>query len=109
MVPVFMIHSLTVAITFISLGVGFGFVTGGFWWVASIETSPDQPGFAAGLVDAAFAASGIVAPIVMGYIVEYTGSFGGGFLTMMVIAIAGFLAMVIFTRGADAEKGSALV
>ncbi|HEY6456108.1 MAG TPA: MFS transporter [Steroidobacteraceae bacterium] len=108
MIPVFLIHSLTVAVTFISLGVGFGFVTAGFWWVASIETSPDQPGLAAGLVDASFAASGIATPIIMGYTVEYTGSFDGGFLTMMVIAVAGSLAMVVFTRGAGAEKCSAL-
>lgn len=108
MVPVFMIHSLSIAITFISLGVGFGFVTGGFWWVASIETSPDQPGFAAGLVDAAFAASGILAPIVMGYIVEFTGSFEGGFLTMMLVAVAGFLTMIIFTRDSSAGHDPSL-
>ncbi|HEY1888861.1 MAG TPA: MFS transporter [Steroidobacteraceae bacterium] len=107
MIPVFLIHSLTVAVTFISLGVGFGFVTAGFWWVASIETSPDQPGFAAGLLDASFAASGIATPIIMGYTVEYTGSFDDGFLTMMVIAVAGSLAMVVFTRGAGAEKCTA--
>jgi MFS family permease len=107
MIPVFMIHSLPVAITFISLGIGFGFVTGGFWWVASIETSPEQPGFAAGLVDAAFAASGILAPIVMGYIVEYTGGFAGGFLMMLAVAVVGFLVMVVFTR--DPRAGSELV
>lgn len=101
MVPVFLIHSLNVAIIFISLGIGFGFVTAGFWWVASIETSPDQPGFAAGLVDAAFAASGILAPIVMGYVVEYTGNFDGGFVAMLLVAIVGSLAMVVFTRGVD--------
>lgn len=109
MIPVFLIQSLTVAVIFISLGVGFGFVTAGFWWVASIETSPDQPGLAAGLMDASFAASGIATPIIMGYTVEYTGSFDGGFMAMMVIAVAGSLAMVIFTRGADAEKCSAFV
>lgn len=101
MVPVFLIHSLGAALTFISLGVGFGFVTAGFWWVGSIETSPDQPGFAAGLVDASFAASGIAAPIVMGYVVEYTGSFNGGFVTMMIVAVAGFLVMTMFTKDVD--------
>lgn len=103
MIPVFLIHSLTIALTFISLGVGFGFVTAGFWWVGSIETSPDQPGFAAGLVDAAFAASGIAAPIVMGYVVEYTGSFNGGFVTMMAVAAAGFVVMATFTRSVDTK------
>lgn len=101
MIPVFLMHSLGIALTFISLGVGFGFVTAGFWWVGSIETSPDQPGFAAGLVDASFAASGIVAPIVMGYVVEHTGSFNGGFVTMMIVAAAGFLVMTVFTKDVD--------
>lgn len=98
MIPVFLFHSLTIAIVFISLGIGFGFVTGGFWWVASIETSPEQPGFAAGVIDASFAASGILAPIIMGYVVQFTGSFSDGFIVTMAFATAGALVMVLFTR-----------
>lgn len=101
MIPVFLVHSLDVAIIFISLGIGFGFVTAGFWWVASIETSPDQPGFAAGLVDAAFAAAGIVAPIVMGYVVQYTGNFDGGFFSMLIVAVIGAVVMMVFSREVD--------
>jgi predicted MFS family arabinose efflux permease len=57
LVPLLISPTLTVAIISISLGVGFGFVTGGIWWVASIDAAPDQPGSAAGFADASFALS----------------------------------------------------
>jgi MFS family permease len=98
MIPVFLVHSLGISITFISLGVGFGFVTAGFWWVGSIEACPDQPGFAAGLVDACFGISGIVAPIIMGFIVQETGSFQNGFLVMFAVAVIGAAGLVLFAR-----------
>src|SRR5699024_3298999 len=41
LVPLAIAPTLTVALISISLGVGFGFVTGGIWWVASIDAAPD--------------------------------------------------------------------
>ncbi|HWN35682.1 MAG TPA: hypothetical protein VNP03_23225, partial [Pseudonocardia sp.] len=90
--------TLTVAIISISLGVGFGFVTGGIWWVASIDAAPDQPGSAAGFADASFALSGIVAPAVMGFIVSGTGTFTSGFVVMSVLAVGGALLMLLVPR-----------
>lgn len=96
LIPIFADPSLTVAVVFISLGVGLGFVTGGIWWVAAIDAVPSQPGVAAGFADAVFALSGIVAPSVMGFIVTSTGSFSSGFVVMSVLAVIGAGAMLIF-------------
>ncbi|TDD92272.1 MFS transporter [Saccharopolyspora karakumensis] len=98
LVPLAIAPTLTVALISISLGVGFGFITGGIWWVASIDAAPDQPGSAAGFADAAFAASGIVAPSVMGFIVSSTGSFTSGFLVMAGLAVLGALLMLLVPR-----------
>lgn len=98
LVPLAIAPTLTVALISISLGVGFGFVTGGIWWVASIDAAPDQPGSAAGFADAAFAASGIVAPSVMGFIVSSTGSFTSGFVVMAGLAVLGALLMLLVPR-----------
>jgi sugar phosphate permease len=98
LVPLLISPTLTVAIISISLGVGFGFVTGGIWWVASIDAAPDQPGSAAGFADAAFASSGIVAPSVMGFIVSGTGTFTSGFVVMAVLAVGGALLMLLVPR-----------
>ncbi|MCW0212767.1 MAG: MFS transporter [Pseudonocardia sp.] len=98
LVPLAISPTLTVAIISISLGVGFGFVTGGIWWVASIDAAPDQPGSAAGFADAAFALSGIVAPSVMGFIVSGTGTFTSGFVVMAVLAVGGALLMLLVPR-----------
>jgi predicted MFS family arabinose efflux permease len=87
LVPVIVAPSLTTALVSISLGVGFGFVTGGIWWVVSIDASPGHPATAAGFADAAFALSGIVAPTVMGVVVQVTDSFTSGFVVMAVLAV----------------------
>lgn len=98
LIPLLISPTLTVAIVSISLGVGCGFVTGGIWWVASIDAAPDQPGSAAGFADAAFALSGIVAPAVMGVIVAETGTFTSGFVLTAGIAVAGALLMLLAPR-----------
>ncbi|MFI5714759.1 MFS transporter [Nocardia sp. NPDC051750] len=90
--------NLTVALICISAGVGFGFVTGGIWWVASIDAAPSQPGTAAGFADACFALSGIIAPSVMGFIVGRTGTYNGGFIVMTVLCLIGAAAMLFFTK-----------
>jgi sugar phosphate permease len=43
LIPGFLEPTLTVALVSISCGVGFGFVTGGIWWVASIDAEPASP------------------------------------------------------------------
>jgi nitrate/nitrite transporter NarK len=109
LVPIVVAPSLTVSVTFISVGVGLGFVTGGIWWVAAIDAVPAQPGVAAGFADAAFALSGIVAPSVMGFIVSSTGSFSSGFVVMTVLAVIGAGSMLVLPqrdrRPADTASG----
>lgn len=98
-VPILFFGSnLTIALICISAGVGFGFVTGGIWWVASIDAAPSQPGTAAGFADACFALSGIIAPSVMGFIVGRTGTYNGGFVVMTVLCLIGAAAMLLFTK-----------
>lgn len=90
--------NLTIALICISAGVGFGFITGGIWWVASIDAAPSQPGTAAGFADACFALSGIIAPSVMGFIVGRTGTYNGGFIVMTALCLIGAAAMLFFTK-----------
>lgn len=106
LIPIIVSPSLTTAMIFISLGVGFGMVTGPLWWVTSIDAAPDQPAVAAGFVDAAFALSGIVAPAVMGFIAQATGSFSSGFAVMAVLAIIGAGGLLFATREREAMHHS---
>lgn len=103
-VPIlFVPGNLTVALICISAGVGFGFITGGIWWVASIDAAPTQPGTAAGFADACFALSGIIAPSVMGFIVGRTGTYNGGFIVMTALCLIGAAAMLLFTKEPERE------
>lgn len=103
LIPIVVAPSLVIAIVFISLGVGFGFVTGGIWWVAAIDAEPSRPGSAAGFADACFALSGIVAPVVMGLIVQSTGTFASGFAVMIILAVLAAALMLFATRERDAS------
>ncbi|WP_459548479.1 MFS transporter [Nocardia sp. X0981] len=108
-VPIlFVPGNLTVALICISAGVGFGFVTGGIWWVASIDAAPAQPGTAAGFADACFALSGIIAPSVMGFIVGRTGTYNGGFIVMTALCLIGATAMLLFTEEPEREPAGPL-
>lgn len=98
LIPIIITPSLGTAITFISIGIGFGMITGPLWWVMSIESEPQQPAAAAGFVDAAFALSGIVAPSVMGFTSQMTGSFSSGFIVMIVLALISGIGLVAMTR-----------
>ncbi len=98
LIPIFAAPSLTVSVTFISIGVGLGFITGGIWWVAAIDAVPAQPGVAAGFADASFALSGIVAPSVMGFTISSTGSFSSGFVVMTVLAVIGAGSLLVLPR-----------
>lgn len=114
LIPIVIVPSLVTAIVFISLGVGFGFVTGGIWWVAAIDAEPSRPGSAAGFADACFALSGIVAPLVMGLIVQATGTFSSGFAVMIVLALLAAALFLFGTReparpAAGADTGTAAV
>ncbi|RVW05686.1 MFS transporter [Rhodococcus xishaensis] len=99
--------NLTVALICISAGVGFGFITGGIWWVASIDAAPTQPGTAAGFADACFALAGIVAPTVVGFIVSQSGSYDGGFVVMSVLCLVGATAMLFFTEEQERHPSDA--
>jgi sugar phosphate permease len=98
LIPIIASPSLTTAVTFISIGVGLGFVTGGIWWVAAIDAVPSQPGVAAGFADAVFALSGIVAPSAMGFIVSSSGSYSSGFVVMIVLAVVGAGSMLLLPK-----------
>ena len=98
LIPIVVSPSLTVSVTFISIGVGVGFITGGIWWVAAIEAVPSQPGVAAGFADAVFALSGIVAPSAMGFLVSATDSFDSGFVLMTALAVVGGGALLVLPK-----------
>ncbi|HWL12140.1 MAG TPA: MFS transporter [Ureibacillus sp.] len=107
LLPIMFNPSLYGAITFISLGVGFGMATGSIWWIVAIDSAPDQPAAASGFLNAAFALAGIVAPTAMGFAIQITGSFNAGFGIMIVLALLssiGFLFSRKDKRGSISEE-----
>ncbi|MBK0870198.1 MFS transporter [Saccharopolyspora sp. HNM0986] len=105
LIPVLTTSSLTVALIFISIGVGCGFITAGIWFVAAIDAAPGRPASAAGFVDAAFALAGIIAPSIMGFVVDRTGTFTSGFVLMSCLAAAS--ALLLLLTGTNPRQAAA--
>lgn len=74
--PVIFVHSLPVAITFISLGVGIGLMPNACFYALNSDLARDRAATSLGIMDFFFAASGILAPALTGLLANATGSFG---------------------------------
>jgi MFS family permease len=65
------------------------------WSLPSLLAPKGGVGAVGGIMNFAVNAMGIAAPIVSGYIVKYTHSFSGAFLTAAAILVVGVLAFAL--------------
>jgi MFS transporter, ACS family, hexuronate transporter len=98
--PVIFIHSLPVAITFISLGVGLGLMPNAAFYALNSDLAKDRAATSLGIMDFFFAASGILAPALTGMLANATGSFGAA-LGLLVFFTLTSVASVFFFQHPD--------
>ncbi len=94
--PVILYHSLSVAIIFISLGVGFGLMPNAVFYSLNIDLAKDRAATSLGIMDCFFSAAGILAPWVTGWLNHITGNFTAAIFLMMILTLSSVLAIVIF-------------
>ncbi len=101
-----------------AVAIGFGYLTPGIWpvvlgfslgnlGISAVPSAfyalpmdalpPERVGAALGLVNSVGMISGIVAPTLVGYIVDRTGSFGGGFMVIVGSLVAA--AILVWVAG----------
>jgi nitrate/nitrite transporter NarK len=98
--PVIFIHSLPVAITFISLGVGIGLMPNAAFYALNSDLAQDRAATSLGIMDFFFAASGILAPALTGMLATATGNFGAA-LGLLVFFTLTSVAGVFFFQHPD--------
>ena len=64
----------------------------------NVDIVPERAATALGVMEFAFALSGILAPIVTGWVLELRGSFTDGFLLMTALALSSVLVVLLFHR-----------
>jgi MFS family permease len=95
MVPSVLVNSLTASIVLLSVGyVAFGIFASNHWAITQTLAGPAAAGKWTGIQNTIGNLSGIVAPVVTGFIVERTGQFFWAFLSPAILAVVGAWAYV---------------
>lgn len=107
-IPVILTHSLTVAIVGISLGVGIGLMPNAAFYALNADLARDRAATSLGLMNFSFALSGILAPLITGWLSDMTGNFAGAISLLVVLTLTSALGIILFHHPDKvlAEKGS---
>jgi MFS family permease len=104
LVPVFVLHFFTIAIIFISLALGLAGICVPPLWALNSDVVPQRPGLSSGLMDAAFALAGLLAPVVSGFLVQTSGSFSSTLVLTSVISAAAALIVIVMSNPDKASR-----
>jgi MFS family permease len=91
LVPVVLIHDLTVAAVCLSLAFFFAELIVGPIWSVPMDIAPDYAGTASGMMNFGFALAGFVSPSSFGFLVDRTGSWVVPFIASIVLLLIGAL------------------
>ncbi|HEV2200384.1 MAG TPA: MFS transporter [Bryobacteraceae bacterium] len=89
LIPVVLIHNLTVAAVCLSLAFFFAELIVGPIWSVPMDIAPRYAGTASGMMNFGFAAAGLISPSSFGYLVDRTGSWVVPFIASIVLLLAG--------------------
>jgi ACS family hexuronate transporter-like MFS transporter len=103
-IPAVVCHSFTVAMTSITLGVGFGMMPNAAFYAINADLAHDRAGTSLGIMDCAFAAAGILAPLLTGMLSGITGNFSAAISLMIGLTLSSSLAIIIFQHPDDMLK-----
>jgi ACS family hexuronate transporter-like MFS transporter len=103
-IPAVVCHSFTVAMTSITLGVGFGMMPNAAFYAINADLAHDRAGTSLGIMDCAFAAAGILAPLLTGMLSGITGNFSAAISLMIGLTLSSALAIIIFQHPDDMLK-----
>jgi nitrate/nitrite transporter NarK len=94
MVPILLVHNVTVAALCLSLAFFFSEFTIGPMWAIPMDIAPKCSGSASGLMNSGSALAAIISPLIAGYVIDRTGNwelpFVGSIGLLLVGAIMAF-------------------
>jgi MFS family permease len=89
MMPVILVHNLTIAAVSLSLAFLFAELIVGPIWAVPMDIAPRYAGTASGMMNFGFAFAGIVSPSTFGYLIDHTGSWVVPFAASVGLLIVG--------------------
>jgi MFS family permease len=89
MLPVLMVHSLSIVALCLSLAFFFAELTVGAFWAIPMDIAPRYSGFASGFMNSGSALAAIVSPLIGGYIIDKTGRWEMTFVAGIALLLVG--------------------
>ncbi|WP_438938626.1 MFS transporter [Alicyclobacillus suci] len=94
-----MVTTAVSAVVLMTIGIFFMYLTGAIYWaVISDNVQSDKVGGASGFVHMLANISGIIAPTITGFIVQFTGSFSSAFLLAGILAVVGAICVAFWVK-----------
>ncbi len=94
--PVVFVHSLPVALTLLSLGIGLGLMPNAAFYALNSDLARDRAATSLGLMDCFFAAAGIAAPAITGMLAQSTGNFNAAILLLVAFTLTSVCGIILF-------------
>jgi MFS family permease len=89
LIPVILVHDLTVAAVCLSLAFFFAELIVGPMWSVPMDIAPRYAGSASGIMNFGFGVAGLISPSSFGYLVDRTGSWVVPFIGSIVLLLLG--------------------
>ena len=91
LIPVMLIHNLSVAAICLSLAFFFAELIVGPIWSMPMDIAPRYAGSASGMMNFGFGVAGLISPSTFGYLVDRTGSWVFPFICSIILLLLGAL------------------
>ena len=98
-IPVMFVDSVTWAVLFISLAIGFSMAPNSPYYSICADLFKGRAAAATGIIVTFFSISGIACPAITGWLAEAGGGFTSAFLALCIVVTTGVLGMLLFANG----------
>ena len=103
-IPVIFIHSVNVALTFITLGIGFGLLPNAAFYALHVDLMPSRAATSLAVMSCAFGLAGLLATGLTGWLTTITNNFNAAIWLLIFFTITSAIGIIIFQRNFSSEK-----
>lgn len=98
-IPVIFVDSVTSAVIFISLAIGFSMAPNSPYYAVCADLFKNRAAAATGIIVTFFSIAGVICPVITGWLAQVGGGFAGAFTALCIVVATGVLGMVFFATG----------